>query len=160
MKLCYVPMVAVAASLVSVQAGSADQRPISTDGSNPKTWDAKTDGPVAAPGNHQVIFENENIRIMSVTVLPGTKEPYHAHMRCSVLVFDSPAKVTDTNKDGVVTPRVLWAAIPWQGEEAPKNVPFVGLQPPQSVHSIANNDTHALHLTRIEMKKGCEAPPK
>jgi hypothetical protein len=81
-------------------------------------------------------------------------------MKCSVLVFDSPAKVTDYNKDNVATSRVLWAAIPWQSEDAPKNVPFVGLQPPQAVHSIANNDRHPLHLTRIEMKKGCEAPPK
>lgn len=160
MKLCHIMIIAVAGSLASVQASSADQRPISTDGSNPKTWDTKTDGPVAAPGNHQIIFENENIRIMSVTVLPGTKEPYHAHMKCSVLVFDSPAKITDYNKDGAATSRVLWAAIPWQGEDAPKNVPFVGLQPPQAVHSIANNDTHPLHLTRIEMKKGCEAPSK
>ncbi len=159
MKFCSLLMIAAMGSLVS-QAGSAEQRPISTDGTDPKTWNAKSDGPVAAPGNHQVLFENENIRIMSVTVLPGTKEPYHAHMKCSVLVFDSPAKVTDYNKDGVVTPRVLLAGIPWLGDDAPKNVPFVGVQPPQSLHSIANNDTHPLHLTRIEMKKGCEVPPK
>lgn len=160
MKLCQVLMIAGAGCLISVHASTADQRPISTDGSNPKTWDSKSDGPLAAPGNHQVIFENENIRIMSVTVLPGTREPYHAHMKCSVLVFDSPAKVTDYNKDNVATPRVLWAAIPWQGEDVSKTIPFVGVQPPQSLHSIANNDAHVLHLIRIEMKKGCEAPPK
>jgi hypothetical protein len=145
--------------VLSFQIGAGFASPISTDGSDPKTWDAKSDGPIAAPANHKVIFENENIRILSVTVLPGTQEPYHSHPNCSVLVFDSPAKVADHNRAGEVTPRFVVASIPWLGKSVSSNIPFVAVQPPQASHSIANNDTHVLHLIRIEMKKGCEHPP-
>jgi hypothetical protein len=151
---------AVVVGLMFIQSAAADQPLVSTDGSNPETWDLKTDGPIAAPANHEVVFENENIRIISVTVLPGTSEPYHSHARCSVLVFDSPAKVTDNNKNGAAPSPVLWGSISWMGSNVPKGVPFVWLQPPEALHSIANHDTHAVHLTRIEMKKGCVGPPK
>ncbi len=152
--------IAVVASMMFSQACLADQHPISSDGSDPSTWDPNSDGPVAAPNNHQVIFENENLRIISVTVSPGTREPYHAHARCSVLVFDSPAKVTDYDRNGAAPAPVLWGTIPWMGANVPKGVPFVWLQPPEALHSIANDDKHAVHLTRIELKKGCAAPPK
>ena len=152
------------AALIVAAAGSvarAATHPISTDGSDPKTWDPKMDGPIAAPASHKVIFENEDIRIMSVVVMPGQSEPPHNHTRCSVLVFDQPAKVTDRNKDGKVLPEpVVLGAIGWAGDNAPKGVPLVWLQPPEATHSITNNDSHPMHLTRIEMKKGCEAPPK
>jgi hypothetical protein len=148
---------AVAASSIC----SAAELPRSSDGSDPKSWDPKSDGPIAAPANHQVVFENDNVRIMSVTVAPGATEPHHAHLKCAVLVFDQPVKVTDRDIDGrVETNPVLWGAIPWTDENAPKGVPFVWLQPPEASHSITNNDTRTLHLTRIEMKKGCAAPPR
>ena len=158
MKPLDVIAIAIIGSLIAVQAG-AEQLPISTDGSDPKTWDSKTDGPLAAPENHKVIFENDNIRIMSVTVLPGAKEPYHSHLRCSVLVYDSPAQSRDYDAKGNLSPRVSLAAIPWLGPDASNRPPLVFVQPPQAPHSIVNNDTHALHLTRIELKNGCESPP-
>src|SRR5262249_40269171 len=142
MKLWHLVTGAAVGAFIFSQAGVADQYPLSTDGSDPQTWDPGMDGPIGAPENHKVIFENENIRIMSVRVLPGAREPYHSHAKCSVLVFDSPAKVTDYNKAGVATARVLMGAISWLGEDVPKNIPFVGVQPPQALHSIANNDTH------------------
>ncbi|HUO22466.1 MAG TPA: hypothetical protein VMU59_08115 [Caulobacteraceae bacterium] len=153
---------AVAGAALAVALGAAAQAapPISTDGTDPKTWDPKTDGPIAAPANHKVVFESDTIRIMSVTVLPGQSEPLHAHLKCAVLVFDRPTKIV--NRDGhgnVLTDAVVLAQIPWQAPGAPKQVPFVWLQPPEALHSITNIDTHALHLTRVEMKNGCDAPP-
>lgn len=150
-------------AMAAAQMAWAADRPISTDGTDPRTWDPKTDGPIAAPGNHKVVFENETVRVISVTVLPGETEPFHAHMRCAVLVFDRPVKISDRHpgpsKGQVEQNPVLWGAIPWLSDKAPKNVPFVWLQPPEATHSITNNDTKVLHLTRIEMKKGCDAPP-
>jgi hypothetical protein len=152
--------VAVAVVIAAAQAGWAADRPISTDGTDPKTWDPKSDGPIAAPENHQVVFENDTVRIISVTVKPGETEHVHAHLKCAVLVFDRPVKVTDRDRKGRVEQEpVLWGAIPWLGKAAPKGVPFVWLQPPEAAHAITNNDTRVLHLTRIEMKHGCDAPP-
>lgn len=153
-------VVLVAAVITIAQAGWAADRPISTDGTDPKTWDPKSDGPIAAPQNHQVVFENDTVRVISVTVQPGATEPFHAHMKCAVLVFDRPVKVTDRDPQGHVEQQpVVWGAIPWLSATAPKGVPFVWLQPPEAAHSITNNDTKVLHLTRIEMKQGCDAPP-
>jgi len=146
--------------LITNQASFAGPRPISTDGTDPATWDSKTDGPIAASGNHKVLYEDDNVRVMSVTVPAGTKEPFHSHLRCSVLVYDSPGKSIDYDSKGNVASRVTLAAIPWLGDQTPKSPPLVFVQPPQSLHSIVNRDTKSLHLTRIELKKGCEAPPK
>ena len=151
---------AILAGLAVSNARAADELPVSSDGSDPTTWDPKADGPIAAAANHHVIFENENVRIMSVTVVPGASESYHSHAKCAVLVFDSPAKVTDNDKNGVAPPPVLWGTISWTGKTVPKEIPFIWLQPPEALHSVTNNDTHNVHLTRIEMKKGCAAPPK
>jgi hypothetical protein len=152
---------ALALALIPALALSQAAKPISTDGTDPKTWDPKSDGPIAAPGNHKVVYEDDNIRIMSVTVAPGASEPYHAHLKCAVLVFDQPTRIVNRAKGGKVLPDAeVWGAIPWQGANAPKAIPFVWLQPPEAAHSISNTDTRPLHLTRIEMKKGCDAPPK
>jgi quercetin dioxygenase-like cupin family protein len=155
-----IAMIVLIGTMLPIGVGLADERPISTDGTDPKTWDRKMDGPSAAPVNHKIIFEDENLRIITVTVLPGSREPYHAHFRCSLMVYDSPAKFTDYDRDGDVAQRVSLASIPWQSDQAPKSPPLAFLQPPQSVHSIANNDTHAMRLIRIEFKKGCEMPPQ
>jgi hypothetical protein len=118
------------------------------------------DGPIAAPGNHKIVFEDENLRIIVVSALPGSREPYHAHFVCSLMVYDSPAKFTDYDKHGNTAQRVSLASIPWQSDHAPKSPPLAFLQPPQAIHSIANNDMHTMRLIRIEFKKGCEMPPK
>ncbi len=152
--------VLMAVVFVIAQAGWAADRPISSDGTDPKTWDPKSDGPIAAPQNHQVVFENDTVRVISVSVKPGETEPHHVHFKCAVLVFDRPVKVTDRDAQGrIETESVLWGAIPWLSESAPKGVPFVWVQPPEAAHSMTNNDTKVLHLTRIEMKQGCDAPP-
>lgn len=122
---------------------------ISTDGSDPATWDKKLDGPIAASGNHKVIFENNNIRVQSVTVPPGTEEPYHLHPYYSILVVDStPSKTVDRDSKGNVikTPVVVAQA---------KTFPVIFVQPPQAPHSVRNEDTAVpVHLIRVEFKKG------
>lgn len=160
MKLRYTLLVAaVAVAGFALAEGTVD-RPISTDGTDPATWDPKIDGTIAAPQNHEVVYENDTVRIISVSVQPGETEPVHGHLRCAVLVFDRPVRVTDRDADGnVEQDAVLWGAIPWQGASAPENVPFVWLQPPEAGHAVTNEDTRVLHLTRIEMKQGCDAPP-
>ena len=142
-------------------AGAAAKPPISTDGSDPRTWDPRTDGPIAAPENHKVVYEDDNIRIISVLIVPGQTEKVHGHMRCAVLVFDEPAKIQD--HDGQMRPQVvttLLGNIHWPGDGTgpPSPAPFIWLQPPEALHAITNNDTHPMHLTRLELKHGCAGP--
>jgi len=37
------------------------------------------DGVQAAPHSHKVIFENEFVRVLEVSIEPGTTEPFHHH---------------------------------------------------------------------------------
>jgi hypothetical protein len=34
---------------------------------------------IAAPKDHKILLENENVRVLEVTVLPGEIEPVHHH---------------------------------------------------------------------------------
>lgn len=125
--------------------------PLSTDGSDPRKWDRSLDGAVAAPGNHKVIHEDDEIRVLSVTVPAGTEEHLHLHPYYSVLVFDSLARSVDRDASGKpIAERAMVDGI--ASTRGP--VPWVFVQPPQALHSIKNIDTVAGHLIRIEFKQG------
>lgn len=47
------------------------------------------DGVAAAPENHRVIFENDDIRVLDVLVRPGEREVLHHHRWPSVFVVDA-----------------------------------------------------------------------
>ncbi len=56
--------------------------------SDPSTWDPAMDAVTAAPANHKVVFENDHLRVLEVTLEPGEEEPLHHHRWPSVFVFD------------------------------------------------------------------------
>ena len=60
----------------------------SLDGTDPLTWDEQMDAVIAAPENHKVLYEDDTIRVISVSVLPGTQEKPHHHRWPSVFVID------------------------------------------------------------------------
>jgi quercetin dioxygenase-like cupin family protein len=75
----------VLAFLLSTAAVNA-QLPVSTDGTDPKTWDPKLDATISGENNHKIIYEDEYIRVLSVTVKPGEVEKAHHHSWPSVIV--------------------------------------------------------------------------
>jgi hypothetical protein len=40
---------------------------------------AAYDAIAAAPDHHRVVFENEKVRVLDVTIKTGEKEPFHFH---------------------------------------------------------------------------------
>jgi hypothetical protein len=52
------------------------------------TWDPALDAVAAAPKHHKVLFENENLRVLEVTLEPEDEEPVHHHSWPSVFVLD------------------------------------------------------------------------
>lgn len=137
-----------AAILFATFAWAQTRTIISTDGSDPSKWDRNLDGPIAASGNHKIVFENENIRVQSVTVPPNSEEPYHLHPYASILVIDSaPAKIVDRDSGGKVVKNAVFL-------EQAKTFPVIVVQPPQALHSIKNEDpVQSVHLIRIDGKK-------
>jgi len=119
---------------------------ISMDGSDPATWDPTQDALVAAPENHTVLYEDDLIRVVSVSVPPGTTEKAHHHRFPSVFVIDRMVKLRDYNG---LTNKEIPLPLP-KDIDFPITVKFS----PQPLHYVENFDTKPFHATRIEFKKG------
>ncbi len=129
----------------------AEGMPISTDGTDPKSWDPKLDALKAGAKNHKVIFEDKEIRVLSVTVEPGEVEVAHHHQWPSVIVFDRPTKRENRDANGkLLVPKVV--------ADSSKESPMVIRVPPEAAHSVTNLDTVPMHLIRVEFKNGFPKP--
>ncbi|MGK9165722.1 hypothetical protein KXR53_05465 [Inquilinus limosus] len=119
---------------------------ISMDGSDPATWDPALDAVLAAPENHAVLYEDDLIRVIAVSIAPGAIEKPHHHRWPSVFVVDRMVKLRDFNGVSI--------------EEIPLPVPKDAVFPitlrfpPQPLHYVENVDTEPFHATRIEFKQG------
>jgi hypothetical protein len=103
------------------------------------------DAVAASPQNHKVLYENEDIRFLEVTVRPGEKENLHAHQWSSVFIVDrvQPA-LTNYTAAGK-------AAVPRSPTDA--SYPLIRRMGPQPPHQVENLDTYAQHFYRVEFKK-------
>jgi hypothetical protein len=119
---------------------------ISMDGSDPATWDPALDGVLAAPENHTVVYEDDAIRVISVSIDAGAIEKPHHHRLPAVFVVDRLAKLRDFNG---ATGEEIPLPIP-KDVEFPITLRFL----PQPLHYVENLDTEAFHAMRIEFKRG------
>src|ERR1700758_4882907 len=55
---------------------------------HPSTWDPALDAVIAAPKHHKVLFENERLRVLEVTLEPNDEEPVRYRWLPPVFVFD------------------------------------------------------------------------
>ena len=108
-------------------------------------WPATQDAVQAAPQNHRVMFENDKVRVLDVTVAPHTKEPMHAHCWASVLYVTEASKYVDHGPDG----KVLFDS---RSLATPPKLPMVIYKDPEAPHAVENLDDKPLHLIRVEMK--------
>jgi hypothetical protein len=119
---------------------------ISMDGTDPVTWDPALDGVFAAPENHAVLYEDDAIRIISVSIAAGAVEKPHHHRLPAVFVVDRLVKLRDFNG---ATGDEIPLPIP-KDAEFPITLKFL----PQPLHYVENVDTTSFHATRIEFKRG------
>jgi hypothetical protein len=114
------------------------------------------DALIAAPGNHRVLFENDRVRVLSVTVQAGETEPPHHHPLPSVFHIDEAQPSTDIDyavqEDGSLVEtgrRALPAGPP------PEALWFA----PQRLHSVRNDGSGPYRAIRIELKPSDLASP-
>jgi hypothetical protein len=119
--------------------------------SDPSTWDPDLDAVVAAPKHHKVLFENERMRVLEVTLPPQDEEPVHHHRWPSVFVLDQiQPPVHDISPDGMQLPPnrdVIKALETWNGKGC-----LVVHMAPQPAGRVLNASPTTLHGIRIEMK--------
>ena len=122
------------------------------DHQQPLDWDPELDAVIAAPGNHKVLFENECLRVLEVTLLPDEEEPTHHHRWHSVFIFDQvQGPVHDIAPDGTMLPPnrdVVRAVDAWNGEGC-----LVVHMAPQPAGRVMNASGKTVHGIRVEMKK-------
>jgi len=104
------------------------------------------DSTTAAPKQHRVVYEDDRIRLLEVTILAGEKEPLHGHKYPSVFAFDSVQPLLhDHTPDGkpVTINRGLLH----------NDFPACLSMGPQAPHSAQDDDTFPQHFYRLEFKK-------
>jgi hypothetical protein len=106
----------------------------------------------AAPGNHQLIFEDDDLRILKVTVVPGILDPVHTHKGKSLVwvTMTSPILYHHYDLDNDLDLRkVKTDTINVKTEELHK----ASWEKPEPPHSVENIGRDTFQLCRIEYKK-------
>jgi hypothetical protein len=94
-----------------------------------------------------VLFENEEVRILEVTIQPGEKEDFHTHRLKSVFIVDALADMRYFGPQGEIQyerkappPHVFRTSVTWKE--------------PEGLHAIENlSQDQVIHGIRIEIKK-------
>ncbi len=119
--------------------------------SDPSTWGPSFDAVTAAPQNHKVIFENDRLRVLEVTLHHEEEEPTHHHRWPSVFVLDQVGgPIYDLTPEGERLPPnrdVLRAFEAWDGKGC-----LVAHMEPQPLGRVFNASGKTVHGIRIEMK--------
>jgi len=111
------------------------------------------DSYVAAPNNHKLLYEDDHVRLLEVTIRPGETENIHGHPYPSVFANDAVPGVT--GKDHALDPNS-----PLNGQGAgsgPAPAGFEGpscsTMGPQAPHQATNTGIVPMHFYRIEFKR-------
>jgi predicted metal-dependent enzyme (double-stranded beta helix superfamily) len=108
----------------------------------------------AAPASHQVLLENEAVRVLRVTIAAGATEPVHDHRWPSVMYFERAQPLTYISyqlRDGrpVETARVDVPGEALTGAQAAE---------PEGLHAVRNRGSTPFVALRVEFKDRQRAP--
>ena len=110
-------------------------------------WPGELDGVKVAPETHKVIFENEHVRVLEVTIPPHSKEPVHTHCLPSTLYFEQIGDIIVRDPDGK-----LIADSRQMKESDKQKPPFVLWNPGEGPHSDENPSDLPIKIIQIENK--------
>jgi hypothetical protein len=110
-------------------------------------WPLSQEAVHAAAGNHHVLFENDAVRLLEVTVQPGQTEPLHWHMYPSVFAFNGVVAALNDHTNDATTARARLY------EDADWSQPKCTTMPVQAPHQVSDTDTFPVHFYRLEFKK-------
>ena len=113
-------------------------------------WIETFDAVQVAPEFHQVIFENDQIRMLSIVIKPGEVEPIHTHKWKSVLWFASYSPSVYTGyqlnaKNELEVSKTF---------DIPKLESNTAMElEPEGAHTVKNVGKDVLRLYRLELKR-------
>jgi len=103
------------------------------------------DAMVAAPDHHQILLENDKVRVLDTRLSPGDRTPIHAHKSSAALYVMSWSDFLRRDAQGnVIVDSRSWDRQPTVGE--------VLWLPPLPPHSVENVGPAELRLIAVELK--------
>jgi hypothetical protein len=114
---------------------------------NDTEWPLHLDALVAAPANHRLLFEDDAVRVLEVTVEPGERENLHHHRWPSIMVVLARPDYRNFDANGNEIP-------PSGGTPVSPAPPRALRLPAQPLHAIevAADALHSFRGIRIEFK--------
>ena len=99
--------------------------------------------PVEKEPFHKVVFENQNVRVIDLTIPPGDTTLAHVHLAGSIVVFLSKSKLAIRNE----------GQQPTITEVKPGNTVYRDYDERPIVHKVWSADKSAFHCLVVEVKK-------
>ncbi len=102
------------------------------------------DGVAVAPGNHRVLFENDEVRVIETTIAAGEITPLHTHLVRTVMYVVSGSHFVRRDEHGGImedtraTPGFV--------------LPRVGYSTGTPLHTIENTGDDELRVIGVELK--------
>jgi len=128
-------------------AQGQDAQPLPYQTGDPADWPPELDAVIAAPDNHTVLMENDQVRVLEVTLAPGELENLHHHRWPSVLYITEAGPFIDRNADGEVI-------LDTREMDGPLPLPLTMWKDSEAPHSVENlSTTERIRLLRIELKQ-------
>lgn len=110
-------------------------------------WPDELDAPVAAPQHHQLLFENEFVRVLDTNIPPGDTTHVHTHQYPASLYIISWSDFIRYDAEG----NVLIDSRTLSKTPAPSSALWSG---PLTPHALKNAGSTDLHVISVEIKKG------
>jgi hypothetical protein len=111
----------------------------------PWPWPDELDALTAAPEHHQLLFEDDKVRVIDTQIPPGERTAVHTHRWPSILYIVSTSEFLRRDADGSV--------ITDSRQQPPLTVPSAFRFPPMPPHSVENIGQTLVHLVNVEFKE-------
>ena len=108
-------------------------------------WPDHLDALVAAPGHHDVLLENDRVRVLDSRVGPGDSTPVHTHRWPAVLYVIGESDFVRYDPDG----NVIFDS---RGAQSATNVGKAVWSPPLTPHFVKNVGQGEIRVISVEIK--------
>lgn len=105
------------------------------------------DAMTAAPDHHEILMENDQVRVLDTRLASGERTPVHTHRWPATLYLMSWSDFLRRDADG----NVIVDSRNWDRQPAPGEALWLPPLPPHSVENIGQSE---LRLIAVELKHG------
>lgn len=113
---------------------------------DPWPWPEHLDGPIAASGNHRVLWENDRVRVLETTIAAGETTPIHTHRAPTVMYVISGTSFIRRDEHGTVM-------LDTSRQDPPFVMPPVLWSDFNPAHTLENTGPDPLVVIGVELKQ-------